>query len=240
MRAALLSLSRRSGAADFVARYGYRRLALIGAPHLIALAIMLATETHAVEIAAFLLAWGILNFFWLALTRRPAVAAVLSLVMMTVLVLLSDLKYHVLMMTANFVDLMIIDTDTVSFLFTIYPALHWIVALCVIALVPLVVFTWRADPFRIRRLTAVAALLACVGGVTAVERHLPLLPFEAFYGGSQGWSFARSGVDAISELLTHGLMESDAVAAEHLQPVGDETCAPAKKPPHIILIHDES
>jgi hypothetical protein len=37
-------------------------------------------------------------------------------------VLLSQLKYHVLMMTANFVDLMIIDTDTVTFLFTIFPA----------------------------------------------------------------------------------------------------------------------
>ena len=56
--------------------------------------------------------------------------------MMTVLVLLSQLKYHVLMMTANFVDLMIVDTDTVSFLFTIFPALRWIVALSVIALDP--------------------------------------------------------------------------------------------------------
>jgi len=51
------------------------------------------------------------------------------------------------------------DTDTVSFLFTIYPALRWIVALCVVALVPLVVFTWRADPFRVRRVTAIAAAL---------------------------------------------------------------------------------
>ena len=201
---------------------------------------MLATEARPVEIAAFLLAWGILNFFWLALTRRPAVAGALSLVMMTVLVLLSELKYHVLMMTANFVDLMIIDTDTVSFLFTIYPALRWIVALCVIALVPLVVFTWRADPFRVRRLTAVAAALACVGGLTAIETHLPLQPFEAFYGGNLVSSFARSGVDAISELMTHGLMESDAFAADRLQPVGEEACPPAKKPPHIILIHDES
>ena len=240
MRAALLSLSRRSGAADLVARHGYGRLALIVVPHIVALAIMLATESHPVEIGAFLLAWGILNFFWLALTRRPAVAGALSLAMMTVLVLLSDLKYHVLMMTANFVDLMIIDTDTVSFLFTIYPVLRWIVLLCVIALVPLVVFTWRFDPFRVRRLTAVTAVLACIAALTAIERHLPLLPFEAFYGGSQVSSFARSGVDAISELMTHGLMESDAFAADRLQPVGNESCAPAKKPPHIILIHDES
>src|ERR1700686_3831642 len=174
MRAAIISLSKRLGAADLIARHGLWRLALVVAPHIIALTIMLATEGRPVEIAAFLMAWGILNFFWLALTRRPAVAGAPSLVMMAVLVLLSDLKYHVLMMTANFVDLMIVDTDTVSFLFTMFPALRWIVALCIVALVPLVVFPWRAAPFRVRRLTAVAAALACVGGLTAIETHLPL------------------------------------------------------------------
>jgi len=35
-------------------------------------------------------------------------------------------------------------------------------------------------------------------------------------------------------------MESDAFASDRLQPIGEEVCAPAKKPPHIILIHDES
>jgi hypothetical protein len=159
---------------------------------------------------------------------------------MTVLVLLSDLKYHVLMMTANFVDLMIIDTDTVSFLFTIYPALRWIVTLCVLALIPVVVITWRSDPFRVHRLKATLAALACVAGLTAVEMHLPMQPFEAYYGNNEVSSFARSGVDAISELLTHGLMESDAYAADHLQPVDADGCRPEKKPPHIILIHDES
>src|SRR6202034_2311164 len=113
MRAAILSISHRLGFSGVAARYGFWRLALVAVPHVAALAIMFATEARPVEIAAFLFAWGILNFYWLALTGRPAVAGVLSLVMMTVLVLLSDLKYHVLMMTANFVDLMIIDTDTV-------------------------------------------------------------------------------------------------------------------------------
>src|SRR3984957_10990498 len=117
MRAAFLTLSKRLGAAGLVAGHGKWPLAFVAAPHIIALAIMIVTEGRPVEFGAFLFAWGILNFFWLALTRRPVVAGVLSLVMMTVLVLLSDLKYHVLMMTANFVDLMIIDTDTVSFLF---------------------------------------------------------------------------------------------------------------------------
>jgi hypothetical protein len=240
MRAAFLSLSHRLGASGIIGRYGFWPLALVAAPHIVALAIMIATEARSVEIGAFLFAWGILNFFWLALTRRPAVAGVLSLVMMTVLVLLSDLKYHVLMMTANFVDLMIIDTDTVSFLFTIFPALRWIVALCILALIPVVVIIWKLDPFRIHRLKATVAALVCVAGLTALEVHLPMQPFEAFYGGNQVSSFARSGVDAISELLTHGLMESDAFAADRLLPVDEKACRPEKRPPHIILIHDES
>jgi hypothetical protein len=240
MRAAFSSLGQRLGISALIARYGYWRLALVAVPHLIALVIMFATEARPVEVGAFLLAWGILNFAWLVLTRRPAVAGVLSLAMMTVLVLLSDLKYHVLMMTANFVDLMIIDTDTVSFLFTIFPALRWIVALCLLTLIPILVVTWRLDPFRVYRWKALAGVLGCVVGLTALEMRLPMQPFEAFYGGNQVSQFARSGVDAISELMTHGMMEADAKTTDHLQPIDETSCSPDQKPPHIILIHDES
>jgi len=234
------SLSERLGTADFFARHGFWRPALVAIPHVVALGIMVSTEFTVTAMAAFLLAWGILNFFWLVLLRRPAIAGALSLTMMTVLVLLSQLKYHVLMMTANFVDLMIVDTDTVTFLFIIFPALRWIVALSVIAILPIFVLAWRSDPFRVRQLMAATLALVCVAGLTVLEMQVPLLPFQAFYGGNQVSSFARSGVDAISELMVHGLMESDAVAADGLQPVDDVACQPAKKPPHIILIHDES
>ena len=59
----------------------------------------------------------------LALLRRPAAAALVSLAMIAVLILLSQFKYDKLMMTVNFVDVMIIDPDTVSFFLTIYPDL---------------------------------------------------------------------------------------------------------------------
>jgi hypothetical protein len=240
MRAVLASLSSRLGTTALLARHGAWQWALVAIPHFIALAIMVSTEQTVTAMTAFLLTWGILNFFWLVMLRRPAVAAMLSLSMMTVLVLLSELKYHVLMMTANFVDLMIVDTDTVSFLFTIFPALRWIVTLSVIALILLIAFVWRLDPFRVRRLTALLLVLACVGWLTILEMQFPLAPFEAFYGGNLVSSFARSGVDAMSELMTHGLLESDAVAADRLQPAENTTCQLAAKPPHIILIHDES
>jgi hypothetical protein len=239
MRAAVLSLRERLASLSPIVRHVFRGPALVLLPHLIAFAIMIATESTVTAMTAFALAWGILNFFWIALTRRPILAGVLSLIMMTLLVLLSQLKYHVLMMTANFVDLMIVDTDTVSFLFTIFPALRWIVALGAIALIPIVILSWRFDPFRVRRLTALALAFACVGWLTILEMQFPMQPFEAFYGGNLVSSFARSGVDAISELMTHGLMQSDAYAADRLQPAA-ATCQPVGKPPHIILIHDES
>src|SRR6516162_6210178 len=240
MRAALVSFGARLGAADVIARHGFCRSALFLTPHVIAFAVMIATESRPIEMATFACAWGIMNFLWLALLRRPAVAGAVSLLLLTLVVLLSNLKYHVLMMTASFVDVMIVDTDTVSFLFTIYPALRWIVALCVVVLVPIIVLVWRFDPFRVNRLTATASALGCVAALTGLEMRLPMQPFEAFYGGSQVSLFARSGVDAISELMTNGLMQSDPVSHDRLTLADDETCQPTKKPPHIILIHDES
>jgi hypothetical protein len=216
------------------------RYARVLAPHLAAFAVMGATESTLMAMAAFLLAWGLLNFLWLALLRRPAIAGLLSLVMMTVLVLLSQLKYQVLIMTANFVDIMIIDTDTVTFLFTIYPALQWIVALSAIALVPLIVLAWRLDPIRLPRMAAFSLALLCLGGLTALEKHSPVEPFVAYYGGNHVSNFARSGVDAVSELMNHGFMESDPDVGERLRSVEGSRCRPTAKPPHIILVHDES
>ena len=237
MRALILRLRHEMTALP--ARLGSRRLALIALPHVLALAVMLATESSITAMTAFLLTWGMFNFVAITLTRRPLFASLVSLTLMTVLVLLSQLKYHVLMMTANFVDLMIVDTDTVSFLFTIFPGLKTTVALSVAALVPLLIGAWRFDRLRAGRSVAAFSAFACLGGLIALEMHFPLAPFEAFYGGNLVSSFARSGVDAIAELMTHGLMQSDAVAAARLQPNSNE-CRPTAPPPHIILIHDES
>jgi hypothetical protein len=227
----------RQDVAAFSAEPG-RRLALTACPHVFALAAMVATETSLAAMAAFLLAWGVLNFGAIALTRRPLFAGLVSLVLATLLVLLSQLKYNVLMMTANFVDLMIVDADTVSFLFSIFPALKTAVMLSLVALAPLVICAWRFDPLRVRRRVAAVLATTCVACLIMLEMHFPMQPFEAFYGGNFVSSFARSGVDAIAELATHGLMQSDAVAAKRLQPFSD-TCRPAA-PPHIVLIHDES
>ena len=108
-----------------IAAIGIWRLLAVAAPHLAALGLMLQTETDFGSRICFLLSWGILNFFFIALLRRPALSGALSLTLVVVLVLLSRLKHDVVQMTANFVDLMVIDRDTAAFLFTIFPNLRW-------------------------------------------------------------------------------------------------------------------
>src|ERR1700732_3829161 len=111
------------GAAHAGVRRDALRIALIASLHLASLAIMAFTEADMVAKLAFLLAWGMLNFFWLGLPPRPARSAALSLTMIVILVLVSRLKFDIIWMTANFLDVMIIDNDTISFLLSIMPGL---------------------------------------------------------------------------------------------------------------------
>src|SRR6185295_3829834 len=103
MPPAVLSLKNRlaTAAAD---RSQFARVALLVALHLAACGVLLWTEADWAARAAFLLAWGVLNGFWLVLLRRPTTSAALSLAMVAVLILLSRFKQNVTMMTANFVD----------------------------------------------------------------------------------------------------------------------------------------
>src|SRR5690348_14945959 len=100
------------------------QLAAIVILHFAALVVMALTEAAVIPKLLFLLSWGMLNFLWLMVSRRPGVSAALSLLVIVVLVLMSQLKHEVLLITANFVDVMIIDTDTISFLLGLYPDLQ--------------------------------------------------------------------------------------------------------------------
>ncbi|MGH8734652.1 MAG: hypothetical protein ACREVB_13280, partial [Burkholderiales bacterium] len=120
-----------------------RRIALLAAIHLAALGVLLCSETGLVPAAAFVLTWGFLNFFWLALLRRPVTSAALSLAMIVILILLSQFKHGILMMTITFADVLVIDVDTFSFLLTMVPGLAWKVGLGVLLAVPALVLLWR-------------------------------------------------------------------------------------------------
>src|SRR3954464_13360976 len=223
-----------------LASAGLWRLLAVAAPHLGALAVMLQTESDFGSRVGFLLSWGILNLFWIALLRRPALSGALSLTLVVVLVLLSRLKHDVVQMTANFVDLMVIDRDTAAFLFTIFPNLRWEVIGAAFVTLPLMYALWWLDPFRIRRLPAVAGLLACLAALAGQALAWPDEAWRGYYDDGYLSKFSRSGVSAVSDFIHFGFMESDAAGVERLNVPLLDACHPAGRRPHIIMIHDES
>src|SRR5882757_6349906 len=227
-------------AAASIASVGIWRLLAVAAPHLAALAVMLHTETDFGSRAGFLLSWGILNFFWIALLRRPALSGALSLTLVVVLILLSRLKHDIAQMTANFVDLMVIDRDTLAFLFTIFPHLRWSVVGAALVLIPLMYALWWLDPFRIRRLPAVACELACLAVLVGYSLAWPDQAWRGYYDDGYLSKFSRSGVTAVSDFINYGFMESDAVVTERLKVPLLDSCHPTGRRPNIIMIHDES
>jgi phosphoglycerol transferase MdoB-like AlkP superfamily enzyme len=223
-----------------LASIGIVRLSAVAAPHLAALGLMLETEVDFASRLGFILSWGILNFFWIVLLRRPALSAALSLTLVVVLVLLSRLKHDVVQMTANFVDLMVIDRDTMAFLFTIFPNLRWSVISAGIVTIPLMYALWWLDPFRIPRLPALACKLACLAALAAYAFTYPDEAWRGYYDDGYLSKFARSGVTAVSDFIHNGFMESDAVTRERLNVPLVDSCHPAARRPNIIMIHDES
>ena len=193
-----------------IAAIGIWRLLAVATPHLAALVIMVQTETDFGSRIGFLLSWGILNFFFIALLRRPALSGALSLTLVVVLVLLSRLKHDVVQMTANFVDLMVIDRDTAAFLFTIFPNLRWSVIAAGLVTIPLMYALWWLDPFRIRRLPALAGMLACLAALVGYAFAWPDEAWRGYYDDGYLSKFARSGVTAVSDFVNYGFMESDA------------------------------
>src|SRR5258705_9403443 len=229
-----------SVAATGLAAIGIWRLLAVAAPHLAALAVMFHTEVDFSSRVGFLLSWGILNFFWIALLRRPALSGALSLTLVVILVLLSRLKHDIVQMTANFVDLMVIDRDTAAFLFTIFPNLRWSVIGAALVTLPLMYALWWLDPFRIRRLPAAAAALACLAALVGQALTWPDEAWRGYYDDGYLSKFSRSGVTPVSDFVKYGFMESDPATAERLKVPLLDSCHPAGRRPHIIMIHDES
>jgi hypothetical protein len=215
-------------------------VALVALPHLAALAVMLLTEGEAVARIAFLASWGLFNFFWLVALRRPAVAGALSLAMIVALIQLSRLKYEMIWMTANFLDVMILDTDSITYALSVMPTLDRNIALALVVPMPILAFVWWFDRARVRRVVSTAGLAACLVVLTGMSFAYPQEDWEAFFNDGYVSKFVRSGVAALSGLMTVGYMESEAVVSDHLTTLPDKICAPVTKPPHIILVHDES
>jgi hypothetical protein len=208
--------------------------------HIAALVVLFCTEQSVVAGLLFLLAWGLLNLTLLTVFRRPAPAAALSLVLFVVLILLSRFKQDILLMSANFIDVLLIDSDTVSFVLTIFPELRWKVVVAAVVLVPVIALLWWIDPIRVRRRIAAAGVVACVAALAILSLAVPMDRERAFEGAHYVSQFARSGALALYDLTTHGLLESDSSVRDHLASVPPPVCKPGQRLPHIVLVLDES
>ncbi len=208
--------------------------------HAGAMVLMLMTEISLAGVAVFLLVWVMLNCLWLALLRRPTVAALISLGILIVLTLLSRFKFDKLWMTIDFVDVMIVDRDTTTFLLEIFPPLRWWILLTVVATVVAIVIAWRLDRYRVNLQTSLAGFSITAATLVAVSLFWPTGLSEDFEGRSYVSKFARTGVEAVHELSSRGYLDAAGSARGHVTEAADAVCHPTRKLPHIILLHDES
>jgi phosphoglycerol transferase MdoB-like AlkP superfamily enzyme len=214
-------------------------LGVLVASHVAALAILIGTEARPVPQLAFLLSWGFFNFCWIVLLRRPAVAAAISLAWLVLLILLSQFKHDVLLMTVNFVDLMVIDADTISFLLKVFPSLDVKAGIAGALLILTLLLTWHFDSLRLRPGVAVLGAAACLAGLVGLTFAFPSDPWEESYRENYFSKFTRSGVTAVEDLVTRGVLESDATVTGRLAVAADTPCNMTTAP-HIVMVFDES
>lgn len=217
------------------------RTALIAAIHVLAIYVLASIEYGPFAMTLALLTWALLNFLFLALFKRPGVSAVLSLLLVTALIVLSQFKFGITQLTLTFLDFLIIDRDTISFLHSIFPQLRtWLLIATAVAL-PILWLIWRADPFRLRRRSALACAGACMAGIVGLAAANPEKPWEPFQGVNHISNLARSGVVSVSHLTATGWIEADSkslVSSAQASPM--TTCEPGVKRPNIVMVLDES
>src|SRR5262252_4930659 len=236
MPPAVLDLKNRLASAD--RRYAGRFA--LAAIHLAAFGILLWSEDEPAAQAAFVLTWGELNFFWLVLLRRPLTAAALSLVLIAILIALSQFKHSTLMMTATFVDVMLIDAATFRFFLKVNPGLVEKLGLAVALALPVIVLLWRSEPFRLRRSTGLLGFVLCLAALAGLSLAVPTDREDEFYPHQYVSKFARSASVAAVDLTTGGVLEADPATADRLNLGTVGACPPGRKLPHIVMVFDES
>ena len=225
---------------------------LIVAVHLAALAVLLTTEYGPFAITLSVLAWVFVNCFLLSVLQRPGICAALALALIVVLITLSHFKFGILQLTLTFLDFLIIDRDTFSFLLSVFPRLQMQLALAGLVAVPLLWLVWRFDPFRVRRRVALTGVAATAALISAMAVTSPEQAWEPFQGVNHISNLARSGVVAVSRLASTGWIEADPPTNGPLSLARDaraaglpglpsgEVCDATAKRPHIIMLLDES
>jgi len=217
------------------------RATLVAAVYAAAGAVLILTEYGPFALLLSFLTLALLVSTGIAIFGRPGIAAALPLALFAALIALSQFKYGILQLTLTFLDFLIIDSDTVSFMNSVFPGLRGQLAVAALLSMPLLWLIWRLDPFRIRRLTALAGAVASLAAIVALSVAVPEQPWEPFQGVNHISNLARSGVASASQFASAGWLEAEAKSpGETPMPAASAGCAASARRPHIIMLLDES
>src|SRR5258705_7956274 len=172
--------------------------------HLAALYVLLTTEYGPFAITLSLLAWVFANSAILLFLPRPGIAAALSLILTVVLIALSRFKFDILQLSLTFLDFLIVDRDTFSFLLSVFPRLRLPLLVAAIAAGPVLWLIWRTDPLRVTRRLSLALLAIASISISAMAIAGPEQAWEPVQGVNHISHLARSGVGAVSRLTSTG------------------------------------
>lgn len=176
------------------------------------------------------------------LTRRVLVAAVLVSAMIGIVVVAAAAKHKAMDMTVHAYDIFyyLSSWSTLAFLWSQYrgPLLELVAAMLALALVT--VFAYRVDATRVRRVYSLTLVMAFVA-LTAVAQHVKgeRRHTQQYWDDLVVSTFYSSWAETVETLWRGQLIRA---ADANTQPVFavPAACDLTEKPPHIILIHQES
>ena len=177
------------------------------------------------------------------LTRRLLFASVVTASLVAVVFLVSLEKQATMNMGLHSYDLFFyLNVDTFELLWGDYRRYVVVVLAAVVAAIILAALTWRFDTTRLSRLASGLTLVAAIGVAGAFESQASAenTPFRFLNDGNSFVSaFYLSWSETWGTLMRGQLMEA-AAQTELPDFISDPKCTPATKPPHIVLIHQES
>ena len=176
------------------------------------------------------------------LTRRPLVAAVTVPAVIAIIVAASSAKHRVMEMSVHAYDVVfyLFSGPTMSFLWSEYRALIAQLLAALLAAAFAAIAAYCLDGTRVSRMLSAVAIV-CLSLLTAVSadykgerRHT-----QQFW---DGWIISTfySSIGETAETLWRGQLIEAADAAKAPSFAIPETCEPLSKPPHVVLIHQES
>lgn len=180
--------------------------------------------------------------FIIILTRRPLFASVLSSCIVAAIIAGSTVKRQMMEMIVHAYDIVFYFSSwsTISYLWSDHRPYLLALVGSVLLIVLLGVLAWKLDPLRVDR----SAALAAAGAVAAIaflsaqvkveRRHTQFYWDDLFVS-----SFYISWIETL-ETMWRGTLIEAAAEAKGPRFALPGTCNASAKPPHILLIHQES